>query len=65
MRPDIPYMRAEMNASGHVGDAQFDRVRLTAVSGPSSKGPHAIFKRLILGALSAQDTSPPGALRGQ
>jgi len=64
MRPDVPHMLAEINASGHVTDAVLDGDELTALTGPSSKGLYRIFWSLIHAGLIAQDTPTLPALRG-
>ncbi len=62
--PDVPHMLAEINASGHVSGAQLEGDRLTAFTGPSSKGLYTIFWSLIHAGLIAQDTPTLVALRG-
>jgi hypothetical protein len=64
MRPDVPHMLAEINASGHVSEARLEGDTLTAVIGPSSKGLYRIFWSLIHAGLIAQDTPTLVALRG-
>ncbi len=64
MRPDIPHLLAEINASGHVTDARLEGDELTALTGPSSKGLYTIFWSLIHAGLIAQDTPTLVALRG-
>jgi hypothetical protein len=64
MRPDVPHMLAEIQASGHVSNARLDGAELTAIIGPSSKGLYAIYWSLIHAGLMAQDTPTLVALRG-
>jgi hypothetical protein len=64
MKPDIPHMLAEINASGFVSEATLEGDTLTAVIGPSSKGLYTIFWSLIHAGLMAQDTPTLPALRG-
>jgi hypothetical protein len=63
-KPDIPHLIAEINASGHVSDAQLVGDQLTALTGPSSKGLYSIYWSLIHAGLIAQDTPTLVALRG-
>jgi hypothetical protein len=64
MVPDVPHMLAEINSSGHVSGALLEGDRLTASTGPSSKGLYTIFWSLIHAGLMAQDTPTLPALRG-
>jgi hypothetical protein len=64
MRPDVPHMLAQINASPHVSEARLDGDVLTAHTGPSSKGLYTIFWSLIHAGLMAQDTPTLPALRG-
>ncbi len=64
MKPDIPHMLAEINASGQVSDARLVGDTLTAATGPSSRGLYKIYWSLIHAGLMAQDTPTLVALRG-
>jgi hypothetical protein len=63
-RPDIPHMLAQINASAQVSDATLDGDRLTALSGPSSKGLDQIYWSRIHAGLVARDTPTLPAIRG-
>lgn len=64
VKPDVPHMLAEINASGQVSDAQLVGDQLTATTGPSSKGLYQIYWSLIHAGLIAQDTPTLVAIRG-